>query len=380
MKGRGHAGEIGRLLCVGVRGAGPDDAVLRADLEACAEAGVGGVILFDVDVPAWRGRVERGEDPEAAALACPRNVVSPVQLRRLTGFIRERLGEDVLICVDQEGGRSSRLNERRGFQAGVSAAEFAELESGQKRTEAARQAGQLADAGIDVNLVPCVDLAIDPASSVIAGKGRAFGGDIGVVIENAGIVLEALAARGVGGCLKHFPGHGSVAGDSHEGVVDITGTHQDRELEPYRVLLAERGAASMPQPAVMVAHVMHRGRDEELPASLSGRVIGGVLRERIGFDGVVVTDSIDMRAISDRWSAGRAAVLAVKAGVDLVIDGFNLLAGRAEHPAREMAAALREAVERGEITAGRVGESLERLDRWRGSLRQARSAQTEGKA
>ncbi|MBZ0171475.1 MAG: hypothetical protein K8E66_03770, partial [Phycisphaerales bacterium] len=214
--------DLGRVFCVGVRGVSPDDPLLRQDLAACAAAGVGGVILFDIDVPAWNERVSRGDDHRAAAAACPRNIESPEQLRRLTTFIKSQLGEHTMICVDQEGGPTSRLGASHSFDPGPDAHHFAAMDIERRRAEANRQAAQLAAAGIGVNLAPCVDLSIEPGSSIIAGQGRSFGAVPEIVVENARIVLEAHAAHGVGACLKHFPGHGSVTGDSHHGAVDIT--------------------------------------------------------------------------------------------------------------------------------------------------------------
>lgn len=140
------------------------------------------------------------------------------------------------------------------------------------------------------------------------------------------------------------------------GAVDITTTWRDEELEPYRKLVARNGVA------VMAAHVMHRNMDRELPASLSAHVIDGLLRKSLGFDGVVVTDSIDMRAVADRWSAEEAAVMAIRAGADIVIDGFNLT-HRREHPARAMVAALRSS-----ISDDRLQQSLERINRLRAEI------------
>lgn len=364
---------IGRVLCVGVRGRSPDDPILNRDLDACALAGVGGVILFDVDVPAWAARVALGEDPQTAAVACPRNIASPEQLSRLTAHIKRRLGADVLICIDQEGGATARLNSRCGFEAGPDALAFSTMDTERRREEADRQAMQLANAGIDVNLAPCVDLLLDPNSSVIAAQGRSYGASPETVIENARIVLEAHARHGVGACLKHFPGHGSVSGDSHLGAVDISETHHSVELKPYRSLLTDPG----PAPAVMVAHLMHRAHDLNLPASLSPRIINGLLREGLGFDGVVITDSIDMAAIADAYPSGRAAVLALQAGADLVVDGFNLGPGRDRHPAHEMAVALSEALDRGELSTARLQVSIARLHNWREATERTSSPNTD---
>jgi beta-N-acetylhexosaminidase len=334
----------GRLLITGIRGSGPGDPLFEADLAECAAAGVGGVIIFDVDVPSLRDG-----DP----LSAPRNVLDADQLRELVACVRDRLGVEAWISIDQEGGRVARLNARRGFDPDPSAVDFAAMKPAQRADVAGRLARRLGDLGFDLNFAPCVDLALNPDNPVIAGCERSFGIAAGEVIEAATVHLDAHIQAGVAACLKHFPGHGSPSGDTHEGVVDITATWKDEELEPYRKLIGRKGLA------VMVAHVLHGGMDPELPASLSPRIIDGVLRAELGFDGVVVTDSIDMRAVAEAWPPEEAAVMAVNAGADLVVDGFNL-SHRHEHPARAVVAALRSS-----IGTGRLEKSLQRIGRLR---------------
>ena len=355
---------VGRLLCVGIRGAFPGDDQLENDLEVCAQAGVGGVILFDVDVPTMHRHQQAGLPLDQAIARSPRNIIDPEQTKELIAHIRTRLGRDVWVGIDQEGGRVARLSSRRGFEDFPSAKEFAALDEAGQAAAAARQAVLLRLMGIDLNFAPCVDLALEPTNEIIAGSERAFGSDPQRVIAAAGMVLEAHAVAGVAACLKHFPGHGSSRGDTHQGAVDVTETWQrEIELAPYEDL------SDRPGLAVMVAHVMHRGLDPDRPASLSPAVINELLRGEIGFDGVVVTDSIDMRAVADRWTPAEAAVAAVNAGADLVVDGFNL-AERDEHPAAELAGALQTALKEGRITGGqgRIKKSCRRIDLLRSQI------------
>jgi beta-N-acetylhexosaminidase len=342
---------------VGIRGAVPGDPLLERDLDACAEAGVGGILLFDVDVPTLRRAERDGASREEAVARAPRNILDPEQLRGLIDHLRVRLGEEILICVDQEGGRVARLAPARGFLPDPAAAVFAEL-SARERGEAARaQARQLRELGFDLNFAPCVDLALQPRNEVIVGRQRSYGRDPEAVIEAARKVVEAHAESRVAACLKHFPGHGSSEGDTHLGMVEITRTwRREEELAPYRALLDRPGVA------VMVAHLMHLDLDARRPASLSPAFIEGLLRGELGFGGVVVTDSIDMRAIRDRYSPEEAVVAAIDAGADLVVDAFNL-EPREEHPAMTLVRALRRAVEEGSLRGGeaRIRESLGRL-------------------
>jgi beta-N-acetylhexosaminidase len=353
--------DLGKLLCVGIRGATPGEPQLEEDLETCRRAGVGGVILFDVDVPAQR-RLQAEEGPEVAARRAPRNIVDSQQLKNLVAHVRERLGEQVFVSIDQEGGRVARLSPTRGFAADPSAAEFGALERAVQQEAAEHQAARLWSLGFDLNFAPCVDLAIEPANEIIVGLDRSYGRDPESVVEAARVVLEAHRRMHVAACLKHFPGHGSSRGDTHRGAVDITDTWQrERELAPYQALCNQPGLA------VMVAHVMHRHLDPKRPSSLSPAVIENLLRRELGYDGVVVTDSIDMRAIADHFTPGEAAVAAVEAGADFVVDGFNL-DERPEHPATELVRALHKALQEGRLRRKRIERSLQRLQRLRDEI------------
>lgn len=292
----------GRMLVLGIRGADPETPELLEDLAICAEAGVGGIVLFDRDLPSGGAR----------------NIESQSQLRELTRCLRERLGDDILIMVDQEGGKVARLNAATGFAAGITAEAFAQLDEQSQREAAQVQAEQLASAGINVNLAPVVDLALNLSSDVIRGLGRSFGADADRATACARVWIEEHRKAGVASCLKHFPGHGSAAADSHRGLVEITDRDsRETEMTPYRRLADEPGVM------LMTGHLLDRVVDPELPASLSEAHTRATLRDEIGFDGLVVTDSIDMGAITERWSPGKAAALAVLAGADLVMDCVN---------------------------------------------------------
>lgn len=358
---------IGRMIWVGIRGAVPGDAVLESELALCESASVGGVILFDVDVPGRDAGRASGLDEAAARLASPRNVLDPGQTARLVGYLRERLGPGLIVSVDQEGGVVSRLSPARGFPPVPSARDYAALDVAGRASACGRMVSGLLSAGVDLNLSPCVDVAVNPDGPGHTGLGRSFGRDPARVASMAREQIDAMHAGGIACCLKHFPGHGSAEGDTHHGLVDVTRTWVwEDELAPYRELL---GVAD----TVMVAHVLHRGLDAARPASLSGAVIGGLLRGELGYDGVVLTDSLDMRAVSDRYGAGEASLLAVLGGVDAVLEGNNLSAV-APCPAPRIHARLREAVRRGELTEDRIMRSVSRLERlsarrvgWRGA-------------
>lgn len=330
---------IGRMLMVGVRGSEPGDPSLERDLDACRNAGVGGLILFDRDV----------------ATGAPRNIIGPGQLRALIAHIRARLGDDVIIAIDQEGGRVARLRPEHGFPETVSAAQYATLSAILRANAGTILAQTLADAGITLNLAPCVDVALEPSSEIIAQLGRSFSADPDEVCACAVEIIEAQARAGVRTCIKHFPGHGSATGDTHLGLVDITESFdEETELHPYRHLF---GAPGLRRPwAVMTGHLVHQDIGGELPASMSREWTTDVLRDELGWQGVVITDSIDMDAIRDRWSPDEAAVLAINAGADIVLDAFNAPEQRPACPAQLM----REGIERA-LIEGRIEGGEERI-------------------
>jgi beta-N-acetylhexosaminidase len=276
----------------------------------------------------------------------------------LIAHIRETLGPGTIVAIDQEGGSVQRLRAARGFVESPSAAEYARMTDEERALAVSALAGQLASLGIDLNFAPCVDVAINADSSIIARRGRSFGADPAEVTRLAREIVEAHRAAGVTPCLKHFPGHGSAASDSHIGLPDITGVwDESRELAPFAALIS----SSAPL-AVMTAHLLHRGVDAGFPASLSRAWTTGVLRERLGFDGVVVTDSLDMRAIADRWPSGEAAALALMAGADLALDANNMPGPARACPALEMAGAIRRALDSGALSEDALRRSAARVE------------------
>jgi beta-N-acetylhexosaminidase len=285
-------------LIVGWRGETYDqaDPILRA----VAAGKVAGVILFNRDM------LTGGE----------RNVHAPEQIRRLTAALQDASPHPLIIAIDQEGGAVQRLRQEQGFRATPSAADLGSGELAAAEAAFDDQAAQLADLGITLNFAPVVDLALNPDNPIIAGKGRSFGADPDRVVAFARASLAAHRRHGVATSLKHFPGHGSSREDSHLGLTDVTDVWQPQELQPYRELAAEA-------PSVLVAHVMQRHMDPERPATLSPTIIGGLLRQQLGYTGVVISDDMQMGAITAAWPFPESAIAALSAGCDLLIYGNN---------------------------------------------------------
>jgi beta-N-acetylhexosaminidase len=329
--------QIGRMFLLGFDGCSlAKNPWLR---EAVCSQGLGGVILFDRNID---GKTQ--------------NIRSPGQLQELTAELQELTPEPLLIAVDQEGGMVRRLKEQDGFPAFPSAVELGASGTTENTTvAAASMARTLAEAGINLNLAPVVDLNLNPDNPIIGRYQRSFSADAAQVAAHAAAFIQAHHEHGIGCCLKHFPGHGSARGDSHLGFVDISEDWQEQELEPYRLLFA-RGF----EDAVMTAHVVNRRLDPSgLPATLSPRVINTMLRRKLGFAGVTMTDDLQMRAIADHYGYCEAVQRAVLAGVDLMIVGNNL--ERNENALTEGIAAVEELLDKEQIDADSIEASLQRI-------------------
>jgi beta-N-acetylhexosaminidase len=300
-----------------------------------------------------------------------RNVVQADQVAELTGWIATRAlacaGRPVLIAADAEGGRVMRLSPTAGYPSTASHQELGDANNvAVTEIEARRIAFMLATAGVGWDLAPVVDVGINPENPVIVGMGRSFGADPGRVTAHARAYIDGMHAEGVLTALKHFPGHGGSVTDSHLGFVDVTDTANPAiELQPYRTLLAERRVD-----AVMTAHVYNRARDARYPATLSRATITGLLRGGLGWQGLVVSDDLRMGAIEQHYGLGDASVLALEAGVDLLLiaddrlpDGRSAAVVALDAVARALAA--------GRLTVTQIDAALARVDALRARQRRA---------
>lgn len=344
----------GSMLMVGIRGSEPGDPLLEANLASCRDAGVGAVVLFDRDLASGGG-------------ARSRNIESPEQLIRLTGRIREVLGTTTWIAVDQEGGRVARLNETNGHGRGESPQTLGRMTEVDRDAEWERQATQLRRAGIDWNLAPGVDLCVSGSGSLIEASGRAFGRDAASVGRIGAACVRRFAESGVASCLKHFPGHGSAPGDSHEELPDITDCHTGGEIEAFRTALCEPGVSD--RAALMTGHLLHRGVDPRWPVSLSSAWHRRI-REELNFGGVILTDALDMGAISRRFERREAIIHAINAGADMLLLANNMPDRGAEVDPVDASEQIAKALREGAIDGGeaRIEASLRRIKRFRAAF------------
>lgn len=332
----------GAMIMVGFRGTElPDDAPL---VRALAEGKAGGVILFSRDVE----------------MGGPRNIASPAQVRKLVARLKRAAPEPLLVAVDQEGGRVQRLSARNGFRDWPSARALGEGDPDATYASALGMGSMLAGAGFNLNFAPCVDLDL-PDSPAIGKLERAFHRRPERVTAHARAFVRGMADAGVTPTLKHFPGHGSARGDTHQGFVDIGDTWSPEELDPYRTLIAEGFEG-----VIMVAHVT-LGRYGDGPADLSPAVVDGLLRSELGWRGVVATDDLQMGAVTTVHDLKETIRLAVNAGADLLVFGNNVAYD--ENMAAHAHAALMALVAEGRVDPGRVRASWERITALKARMR-----------
>jgi beta-N-acetylhexosaminidase len=325
----------GQMIIVGFTGDSADDLSVARVRDQIAAGTLGGVMYLKPNV-ASLGAVKRMNAAFRAA--------SP----HLPPF----------LTLDQEGGAVERLTEAVGFKEIPSAEGIAKANS-PAGAEAiyADMAGKVADLGFTVNFGPVVDINVNANNQVIAKYGRAFGTTASEVVPYAAAFIEAHHRAGLLTALKHFPGHGSSTADSHEGFVDITRSWKDTELTPYRELM-QAGLADL----VMVGHLYHSdysSGDTRLPSSLSPEWIAGVLRRDLGYEGVVVSDDLEMGAIREHFGLEETVTRAVRAGTDVLL--FSNTAKPRGSLADEVLAILVAEAERDPVFRARIEESYARI-------------------
>lgn len=331
-----------RMLMVGFRGSEitPDNPVTGY----IRDLGVETIILFDVDLTSGGGYGSR-------------NITSAEQLKKLTSDLRALSARPLLICADQEGGYVQRLKPAYGWERIPSALVASRGGADSVRAAAALSARQLSQAGINLNLAPDADLLINGCPA-ISGLDRAYSANPDSVALFAGIFVDEHRKHGVATTLKHFPGHGSSQSDSHHGFTDVTNGWTAQELKPFAELISSGHAD-----AIMTAHIFNRNLDPDYPASLSHRITTDLLRDKLGFDGVIITDDLYMEAVYNSYSEEDFIVLAVNSGADLLCVGNNIKTGfEAERP-QKLVNIIVNAVLDGRIPVQRLIESNARVDR-----------------
>ncbi|MGF7034922.1 beta-N-acetylhexosaminidase [Paenibacillus mucilaginosus] len=289
------------------------------------------------------------------------NIQNAAQLAKLVGDLKEANrssgGVPLWLSLDEEGGRVSRMPAE--LAKPPSAAAVGRADKPAASLAVGRAVGrELAAFGMNMNFAPVLDVFSNPANTVIGD--RAYGRDPAQVSRIGIQTMKGLQSQQVAAVVKHFPGHGDTVEDSHYGLPVVA-----HDLERLRKLELKPFAEAITSgaDAVMVAHILLPKLDAEAPASLSRRIVTGLLREEMDFGGVVVTDDLVMGAITKRYDLGQAGVQAVAAGVDVLLVGHGHEAGTA------VFSAVKRAVQEGVITEARLKESVTRILRLKAKYR-----------
>ncbi len=322
---------VGQMIMVGFKGRTAEAATVKRIGDDIAAGRIGGVVLF------------------------ARNIAGPAQLKGLTSYLKSHaVGLPPIIAVDQEGGEIQRLTTAKGFLRAPSAFYVAHHKSPKQAYDIYRRmADELARFGINMNFGPVVDLDLNPDNPVIGRLNRSFGDSENVVVTYARAFVKAHRDAGVLTCLKHWPGHGGASGDSHRGSVHTSAINRVLEQQVYGDLVQSKLAD-----AVMASHVIPYEDKARLPASLSPRSLF-FLRTSVEFQGAVISDDMQMGAISRRFRLQDAVVRAVNAGVDMLI--FANMLTYDPDVAVKVRAVILTAVKEGRIKRARINAAYEHI-------------------
>ncbi|MER5770489.1 glycoside hydrolase family 3 protein [Streptomyces sp. NPDC001985] len=316
--------------------------------------------------PDWLLR-QIGEGLSAVGLF-GRNIVTPEQLTALNAQLRAER-DDVLVAIDEEGGDVTRLEVRDGSSFPGNYA-LGTVDDTVLTREVARELGRrLAECGVDLNWAPSADVNANPDNPVIGV--RSFGADARLVARHTIAYVEGMQSAGVAACIKHFPGHGDTNVDSHHAMprIDVgLDTLHARDLLPFR-----EAVAAGPK-AVMSAHILLPALDRDRPATLSPQILNGLLREELGFGGLIITDGIEMQAIASTYGIERGSVLAIAAGIDAICVGGGLAD---EQTVLSLRDALVTAVRGGDLPEERLADAAARVRALADWTRRARAAVAE---
>lgn len=331
--------KIGQMILIGFADTKVDESVLKE----VRDGKVGSIIMFEKNIPKTN---------------------SYLALKKILWTYQQVAPIPLFIAIDQEGGKVNRLKEKYGFPRSISAMQAGKNVSlDSVRFYGQSTAATLAGLGINVNFAPVVDLSSNPTNPIIAKVERAYSANEDTVALMAKEVIAAHRNVGVLTVLKHFPGHGSSKDDTHLGIADVTNTWEYRELTPYKKLLKEGYVDG-----VMTAHIVNKTLDARgYPGTLSDSIITHLLRRKIGYEGVVFSDDMQMHAITKHYGLEEAIKLAILAGVDIMTFSNNI-SGSDERTVDKVHSIIKKYVENGVISEKRIDESYQRIRTLKNSL------------
>lgn len=332
--------QLGQLLVIGFRGTEINtESPIVKNLKAY---NLGGVILTDYDE-------KTGE--------IGRNIIDANQLLKLSSALVAYSQNPPIIAIDQEGGNVSRLKRGYGFPPTKSAEYLGSLDNPDSTSHYARSIAQeFMVVGVNTNFAPVVDVNINPDNPEIGAKERSFSSNPDKVVEHVGYVLDEFDKEGILSVIKHFPGHGSSTNASYKGFPDITDTWQPKELQPFQELIENRTIH-----AVMAAHLYNANIDSVWPATLSENTIQELLRDSLGFNGVVFSEDMQTQAIIDAYGLETAVEQALNAGVDILL--FRNFVDYDENIAERAINIMQKGIAEGRISEAKVDSALARVGR-----------------
>jgi beta-N-acetylhexosaminidase len=327
--------KIGQMILVGIndRKTLSESDSIRTDIQS---GKIGGIILFEKNIT-------------------PTD--SKETLKKLISDLQAEAPTPMFMSIDEEGGKVHRLKEKYGFIKMPSASYLGAKKDTDSTFYFTKNLAELLEyLGFNVNFAPDVDVAINPENPVIAKVGRSYSNNPMVVSEHAQASIKAHHEHGIKTAIKHFPGHGSSLNDSHLGIADVTNYWQASELIPFKEIIKSGN-----YDAIMTAHIVNRKLDStSLPATLSKKIVTDLLRNEIGFEGVIFSDDMQMHAISKHYGLENAIKMCILAGVDVLLFGNNVNATD-RITASEIHAIIKKLVLSGEISEERVHESFVRI-------------------
>lgn len=326
---------IGQMIMIGI-GDFNEVNIRETIFDEIKKGKVGGVVLYEKNI--------LFENPKP-------------ELALLVNYLQKDAKIPMFISIDEEGGFVSRMKARYGFPKNVSAQHLGNLDNLDSTRHYARQTASLLDSfGINMNYAPVVDVNLNRENPVIGSIERSYSTEYDKVIKHAYQVVDMHQRQRVISVLKHFPGHGSSKNDTHMGLTDVTSTWQIEELYPYSTLI-DSGIVK----AVMTAHIVNKVLDKsKKPATLSKHVIDKLLREFLGFDGVIISDDLQMGAIRNEFGLKDAIKMSIEAGIDILmfannVKDYELVSASTVH------AIIKNLLSEGIITRERIYESYQRI-------------------
>lgn len=325
--------KIGQLLIFGFYGNQPSAS--EPVYNAVKAGKVGNIILYGRNIPTQQ---------------------TPKQLKEMIEFYQSAAPIPMWVSIDQEGGKVNRLKPELGFPQLASAKQVGSINKKKftkSNTDSIVQ--PLVALGINLNYAPVVDVH-NPDCPVLGAKERCYSSNPRKVARIASSVIDQHHHYGVLTVLKHFPGHGNSAADSHLGLTDVSKTWKKKELIPYKKLLRKNKVDG-----IMTAHIVNNQLDEaQLPATLSYKVITKLLRERLGFNGVIFSDDMQMKAISEQYGIEESIKMAFNAGVDVLMFSNNIQ-GVKDYSPDAIHATIKKLVIENQIDINKINQSFERV-------------------